>query len=218
MLPLADDVLRFVTFLEKEESRLVEDLRQNFSYASWKELSKVLLCSLIVFNRKRVGDVDKIPLSCYDTKCDASPDSAIYESLDQSERLIASSYTHFYTRGKKHSVVPVMVPKRQIPSLDLIIKLRPLAKVTAENPYLFGKQELSFFNGSHALRYLSERSGIENHNLLRSTTLRKQIATMSQVMNMKSGDLEVLAGYLGHTIDVHRSFYRCVGNVPCFTY
>lgn len=89
-----------------------------------------------------------------------------------------------------------------------MISLREKAGVADDNMFLFGKDENAFFNGSGAMRTLSEKSGAKNPDLLRSTKLRKQLATMSQVMNMQPGELDVVARYLGHSIDVHRQFYR----------
>lgn len=202
--------MRFMEFLKQEEKRLVRELETKFSYLSWVELSKVLLCSVLVFNRKRVGDVDKIQVSCFRSRCDATPNSAIYESLNKAERIIAGSYTHFYTRGKKDSQVPIMLPKAQIPSVELLLRYRPLAGVSDTNVYLFGRGASSFFEGGIAMRQLTKKSNIENNHLLRSTALRKQIATMCQVMNMQSSDLDVLATYMGHSSDVHRRHYRYV--------
>lgn len=88
----------------------MQTLNAEFSYGHWIRLNQVLLCSLIVFNRKRVGDVEKIQTTSFQNKCEASPDSAIYEALGPAEKVTASLYRHFYTTGKKDSQVPVMVP------------------------------------------------------------------------------------------------------------
>ncbi len=45
-------------------------------------------------------------------------------------------------------------------------------------------------------------------HLLRSTGLRKQIATVSQVLNLKNNELDLLAKFMGHDIRVHRQYYR----------
>jgi len=46
---------------------------------------------------------------------------------------------------------------------------------------------------------------------LRSTVLRKHIATLSQIMNLKDNELDQLAKFMGHDVRVHREFYR----LPC---
>ena len=44
--------------------------------------------------------------------------------------------------------------------------------------------------------------------MLRSTKLRKQIATLSQVLNLKENGLDILANFLGHDIRIHQEFNR----------
>ena len=41
-----------------------------------------------------------------------------------------------------------------------------------------------------------------------STHLRKHIATISQVVNLKDNELDVIANFLGHDIKTHREYYR----------
>lgn len=50
--------------------------------------------------------------------------------------------------------------------------------------------------------------GAKNPEYLRSTHVRKHIATLSLVLNLKNNELDQLANFLGHNIRVHRDFYR----------
>ncbi|XDV21744.1 hypothetical protein PO909_026768 [Leuciscus waleckii] len=45
-------------------------------------------------------------------------------------------------------------------------------------------------------------------HLVRSTQLRKHVATLSQVLNLKNHELDQVADFLGHDIRVHREYYR----------
>lgn len=47
-----------------------------------------------------------------------------------------------------------------------------------------------------------------NPHLLRGTKLRKHIATVSHALNLTENELTILADYMGHNIEIHRSFYR----------
>ena len=40
------------------------------------------------------------------------------------------------------------------------------------------------------------------------TQLRKHVATLSQVLNLKNHELDQVADFLGHDIRVHREYYR----------
>lgn len=41
-----------------------------------------------------------------------------------------------------------------------------------------------------------------------STHLRKHVATLSQILNLKNHELDQVADFLGHDIHVHREYYR----------
>ena len=58
------------------------------------------------------------------------------------------------------------------------------------------------------MRDFAGACGAERPTTLRSTKLRKHIATLSQVMNLRDNELDVLAKFLGHDIAVHREYYR----------
>ena len=61
--------------------------------------------------------------------------------------------------------------------------------------------------GSDCLRKFGEDCGADHPNLLCSTKLRFQIATLSQILNLEDHELDILADILGHNIRVHREFY-----------
>ena len=77
------------------------------------------------------------------------------------------------------------------------------------NSYLFPRKDSEFhIRGTDCLRKFSEECGAEAPERLCSTWLRKQIATMSQILNLHENILDILAQFLGHDIRVHRDFYR----------
>lgn len=63
--------------------------------------------------------------------------------------------------------------------------------------------------GRHqSLRRLADECGAQMPDYLRSTQLRKEIATTSQILNLKNNEIDQLADFLGHDISVHRQFYQ----------
>jgi len=52
------------------------------------------------------------------------------------------------------------------------------------------------------------KSNAVHSERLRSVQLRKHVATLSQVLNKKRNELDMLAQFMGHDINVHRQFYR----------
>ena len=83
--------------------------------------------------------------------------------------------------------------------------------VHKDNPFLFGRPQCpprSHYRGQDCIHIFAHTCGAKNPDNLRSTQLRKHIATMSQIPNLKNNELDQLANFLGHDIRVHRDFYR----------
>lgn len=96
---------------------------------------------------------------------------------------------------------------------DLLLQLRQNF-VDQENIYLFpNTKSLSSICGSKAIYKHVRLAGVKNAAALTSTRLRKHLATMSQVINLSQQDLEQLAGFMGHTSEIHKTYYRLPNDV-----
>lgn len=95
-------------------------------------------------------------------------------------------------------------------NLDLILEHRKNCHVLQGNPYLFGIPNSSdgCIPGSDVLIKLSNICGAKSPHLLTSTKLRKHVATVAQIINLKYKDLDQLAKFMDHDIKIHREFYR----------
>ncbi|ELU18642.1 hypothetical protein CAPTEDRAFT_209198 [Capitella teleta] len=83
-----------------------------------------------------------------------------------------------------------------------------LGIIVEDNVYMFAtKKGLGHLRGHTILMEYSKVCGAANPELLRSTKLRKQVATMSQLVNLQNNELDI-ARFLGHDINVHREYYR----------
>ncbi len=65
---------------------------------------------------------------------------------------------------------------------------------------------MTFFRGSDCIREFAVACKAKNPQTLTSTKLRKQIGTLSEVLNLSNTELDQLADFLGHDIRVHRQF------------
>ena len=50
---------------------------------------------------------------------------------------------------------------------------------------------------------VSKNCGAERPEALKSTNLRKHVATSSQLLNLENNELDVLAKFMGHDIRTH---------------
>ncbi|GFS00348.1 hypothetical protein ElyMa_002812100 [Elysia marginata] len=50
--------------------------------------------------------------------------------------------------------------------------------------------------------------GLKHIEHITSTTLRKHIASLSQIMNLLENEMNMLSSQMGHDIRVHKEYYR----------
>ena len=113
--------------------------------------------------------------------------------------------------GKRGSKVPVILTDDMMENLNCLVKIRQEMGITSN--FLFGKPGSQFpIRGTDALRNMALECGASNPSLLTSTKLRKQLATLSQVLGLNEHGQDALAKFMGHDIRVHRSYYELPEN------
>ena len=164
-----------------------------------------------MFNRRREGEVSRMKLSDYDKRKECAENSEISESLSKLEKSLCKLLTRIEICGKGGRNVPVLPTPSMKSSIDILRKYRKEVGVWEENEFLFAScsnKAKYHYRGSDCLRKFAEECGAEKADLLRSTKLRKHMATMSQILNLQENELESLARFMGHDIRIHRDFYR----------
>ena len=100
-------------------------------------------------------------------------------------------------------------------AIDLLIKHRIEDGVAKDNPFIFARNNFNSLNSQWAcdvVKRVARNAKLKQPNFIFSTKLQKHIATMSQLFNLKDNELDILASFLGHNIQVHRDFYRLLKN------
>lgn len=59
-LPSLEDINIFGRYIDAEREKCFTELSNTFEYKTWKKLSELILASIVVYNRRRVGDVQNI--------------------------------------------------------------------------------------------------------------------------------------------------------------
>ncbi|XP_056102085.1 uncharacterized protein LOC130081151 [Rhinichthys klamathensis goyatoka] len=117
--------------------------------------------------------------------------------------------TRLVTRGKRGRKVPILLIERTKASLDFLIEKRREVGILEENPFLFARPSTTTnLRGCDCLRRYAEESKAKNPELLRSTKLRKHVATLCQLLDLSNQELEQVARFMGHDIRVHCEYYR----------
>ncbi|KYB24832.1 hypothetical protein TcasGA2_TC001429 [Tribolium castaneum] len=216
-LPLTSDILTLQTFISEQADKAYNNLinegktnmRQNY-----KTLAQCVLALTIMFNRKRVGDVQYLKLATYisaDKNSVIEGEQAFMRSLTSVEQILSKRFKRVVTGGKGSKPVPILFSIKLQKIIDCLIKIRTETSIVpTSNPFLFanpGSQD-RWMNGSNVMRKLASSCGAKNPNLLTSTRFRKHIATTLQLMSMEDNEMEQVATFMGHTKKTHAEFYR----------
>ena len=62
-LPLTEDIVQLNKYLHAKLHELVIEVGNRMTYDAWRDLAEVLLCNLIIFNKRRGGETSKILLT-----------------------------------------------------------------------------------------------------------------------------------------------------------
>lgn len=210
-LPFTEDVKLLHQYLEKKSADAVENLKQHESPQTYAELARVTLAQIIIFNRRRAGEVSKMSLESFKRRDQTELHEDIAAGLSQFEQKLAKHFSRIEIIGKRGRKVAVLLNPEVLRAAVLLEDRRDACNVHKENPFLFGRPQCpstSHYRGQDCIRQFAHMCGAKNPEHLRSTHLRKHVATLSQILNLKDNELDQLANFLGHDIRVHRDFYR----------
>ncbi|XP_042618713.1 uncharacterized protein LOC122145955 isoform X1 [Cyprinus carpio] len=209
LLPFAEDVKKMHQYLDSQSKEHQTKLEEEPSIKHWAELAKVTLCQVILFNRRREGEVSKMSLNSFILRDTSSTHPDVELALSDLEKSLCKYFQRIEIRGKRGRKVPILLTPDMVTSMELLVKTRRNCDVLDENMFMFGRpQALSHFRGSDVIRQIARSCGAEHPAALSSTRLRKHMATMSKVLNLKDNEMDDLADFLGHDIRVHRQYYR----------
>ncbi|XP_052456360.1 uncharacterized protein LOC128016052 isoform X26 [Carassius gibelio] len=210
LLPLTQDIQRLHCYLEEKLQQHLKDLKEHRSSTNWKELAKVTLTQVMLFNRRRAGEVSRMRLSAYLSKDTSEEQGDVNLALTALEQKLCRHFVRIAIVGKRGRKVPVLLTPSMRESLDALTESREECGVLKDNEYLFAlPQSDHYLRACDCLRqFVSECADIKNPQALTSIQLRKHIATLSTVLNLKTTELDQLADFLGHNIAVHRKHYR----------
>ncbi|XP_030294982.1 uncharacterized protein LOC115594830 isoform X4 [Sparus aurata] len=210
-IPFTEDVQLLHKYLEEKSAGAVENLKEHQSPQAYAELARVTLAQIILFNRRRAGEVSKMTLESFKKRDQTELHGDLAASLSPVEQKLARHFSRVEIMGKRGRKVAVLLNPEVLSAATLLAEKRDTCDVDKDNPFLFGRphcSHTSYYRGQDCMRHFAQMCGAKNPENLRSTHLRKHMATLSQILNLKNNELDQLANFLGHDIRVHRDFYR----------
>lgn len=203
LLPLVEDVVKMNAYLQKK----AEEIRKSWSNERCGEFTKLCLAQIILFNRKRSGEAERMTVeSFHAAKSGGQIDSVVKSCLSEFEKHLCHTHLRVEILGKRGRKVPVLLTREMQRNVEILLRERQFT-----SKFLFarvGSHTNSSYRGSDCIREFAQKSGAKSPATITSTKLRKQLATLAQVLNLKENSQDILATFQGHDIRVHREFYR----------
>jgi hypothetical protein len=209
-LPITSDVIILRQHLYKTAENAIQELNNDPSnLKAFKNLSEATLTIVIVHNRKRQGDVEFTLKEDYLRDMTTVHQDEMIQTLSEAEKMFVAETKRINTTGKGSRSVPILFPKSAQKFVVVMLSARNQF-VPEKNAYLFAldSTEEQRINGAYTLRKFANSCGAQHPATLTSTRLRKQIATVLQVLNLSETEKEQLATFMGHTKETHEQYYR----------
>lgn len=214
LIPLAEDLTLLKTYTVRESEKCRTVLQENpTDQKSFRTLVELTYVQLLLLNRRRVGELQRMALTEYTANIQNKNSNEFDSCITDSEKALMKLFSRVVIKGKRGRGVPVLFTDEMVKNTDMIVQLRNHF-VPQDNIYLFpNTSSKSSICGSKAIYKHVRLAGVKNAAALTSTRLRKHLATMSQVINLSQQDLEQLAGFMGHTTDIHKTYYRLPNDI-----
>lgn len=213
-LPLTNDLQLFNEYIDKVSyesfCQLTND-KKNKKY--YKQLTECVLAKTVIFNRKRIGDVQYVTVETYKKDYSTINLESFSEALTEVEKIICKSHKRIVTGGKGSKPVPILFSKQTQKYVNCLLKIRQETDMVSEtNPYLFANPDSKdrWISGLNSIKKLARNCGAKQPELLTSTKFRKHVATTLQLMAMEDDEMEQIATFMGHTKKTHTEFYRYI--------
>lgn len=96
-------------------------------------------------------------------------------------------------------------------AIDCLVRTRSDVGICDDNGYVFAvptRGSTRSLNGSKCLKSIVDSCFLERPEAIKTTKLRKYMATVAQIADLNETEWEWLALHLGHDVVVHKSYYR----------
>ena len=209
-LPLFEDVHCINSFISNEAKKCKE---QAASVSTYVKMAKLNLAAVILFNRKRSGEAERITITNYRNGLALKGDDVdqeIVKQLSPVEQKLIGDLKRVELRGKRGRKVPILLTKEMVENLNFMLAMREQFETRCSDDFMFARPGNSEFpyRGHEVLKQLALEAGCKRPDLITSTKLRKHLATMSIALNIGEDLQDHLANFMGHDIRIHRHFYR----------
>lgn len=123
--------------------------------------------------------------------------------------LITKSYKRILNSGKGSRAVVILMPKQLENFVNVLLSNRH-KYISQDNYYEFAipESKIKWCNGDLAIRLLTHKIELQHPKASASYKLRKQIATVMQILNLTKDNIKQFASFMEHTFKKHDEYYE----------
>jgi len=161
-------------------------------------LLELCLASLVIFNKRRGGEASRLLMSAYTDRPVWSEiaNQEIVRSLTDMEKRLLRRVDMVQVPGKRTRPVPILIMPVVREVMDVIVDVRRQHGINSANPCFFASDTAGgYIDHCRVLRELSRDAGVKRPELIRSTKLRKYMATVMQIASLSPGEVERLSNH-----------------------
>jgi len=206
-LPTPDDFTKFKDYVDETLRDTLSRLRtEKKDRKTFKMLLEATYVKVILLNRRRPGELQRLELNAYQNAKSCS-DSECHLVLNDNEKALMNAMKRVTIRGKRNRPVPILFSPDLQQYINVILKLRA-SFINPDNIYLFAHSNLQCINGVNVLQRFAKECGAAEPQTLTSTNLRKHAASVTQLVDLSTGDRRQFSDFMGHTEKTHNEYYR----------
>lgn len=194
-VPSIQDVKLLNSYMANAHSVAEGKFQEHFSVETYAALAKVILGRVILFNRRKPGEVSGLKLEEFLSRKMYDSHNYTGVSLSDLERTMCRFFTRIEIRGTCGRIVPVLLKQSFVFGLDLLVKNRESCGVPAENPFLFARPSaLTAYSGSTILQNYVKECGAEAPETLTTAKIRMHFAAVLQMLNLDESEANQILG------------------------
>lgn len=187
ILPLTEDLIKLTEYIVEKITRLISDIKDNFTMETWFALAKFVLVRIVVFNRKRTGEASRMLVNDFERGLKpGSLGTTVLKTLSSTEQSLAKRMMLVEIKGKRGNV-PVLLNEEMVDALKLLLTMRQEHEINLENKFFFPSTATSKFSmrGSAILRKCTLDAKLQVPEAITGTQLRKYMATSLIVLTLE---------------------------------
>ena len=125
-LPETEDLCKLKEFQANVIQQAMSHLTDSPTYSTWRSLAQNVLARLVIFNKRRAGEVARLTLATYKDRPDwkNTSHSEIKASLQPIEQKLLESTDLVIVPGKRNRKVPILIPQDVSSAMNLLMDTR----------------------------------------------------------------------------------------------